>query len=244
MKTELRGVSKRYKRVVALNKVTLEIAPGQIVAVLGSNGAGKTTLLRCLAAIASPDDGDIYYDDQPLRRDRLDLRRRFFFLPDFPSVFWGQSILRNLGIVLRLYEADQSGVEEKVLELLREFDLVPHAATPIEFLSRGQTYKAALAGLIAVNPEVWLLDEPFASGMDPQGINVFKSSAREAVKNGATIIYTTQLLDLAERFADRICVLHDGELRAFDTVANLRSQVGTGDNFLEDLFRKLREDGQ
>jgi len=241
MKIELRAVTKSYHSTHALSRVSLEITPGQIISLLGPNGAGKTTLLRCLAGIAAPDAGTIYFDDQEFCRDRLDLRQRLHVLPDFPFLFWDQTILRNLAIILRLYEADVAGAEERVLELLREFDLLPLALRPVQTLSRGQTYKAGLVAMIAADRDVWLLDEPFASGMDPHGIDAFKRHARAAAARGRTVLYSTQLLDVAERFADRVCVIHKGEIHAFDTLAHLRDQAGDKHNVLEEMFRQLRE---
>jgi len=242
MDIQVRGVLKTYNSVRALDRVSLEIHAGQIVSLLGPNGAGKTTLLRCLAGIAAPDKGEVYFDNEPLRRDRLDLRRRMHILPDFPFLFWDQSVVRNIAIVLRLFEADGAGVEGRVLELLGDFDLLPLALRPANSLSRGQAYKTALTALIAADPEVWLLDEPFASGMDPHGIDAFKRHARSAAARGRTILYSTQLLDVAERFSDRVCVIHKGEIRAFDTLVRLREQARDKDNVLEEMFRQLREE--
>jgi ABC-type multidrug transport system ATPase subunit len=240
MKIDLRGVLKAYGSVRALDHVSLQIEPGQIVSLLGLNGAGKTTLIRCLAGIAAPDKGGVYFDDQEYHRDRLDLRRRIHLLPDFPFHFWEQTIVRNIAIVLRLFEADGPGVEQHVLQLLREFDLLPIALKPVVTLSRGQSYKAGLVALIAADREVWLLDEPFASGMDPHGIDMFKRLARAAAERGRTIIYSTQLLDIAERFSDRVCVIHKGEVRAFDTLEGLRARAEDKNNVLTELFRQLR----
>lgn len=244
MNIEFRGVLKSYGSVRALDHVSLLIEPGQIVSLLGPNGAGKTTLIRCIAGIAAPDKGEVYLDDQEFRRDRLDLRRRMHLLPDFPFHFWDQSVVRNIAIVLRLFEADDDGAEERVLELLRDFDLLPLALRPVNSLSRGQAYKAALVAMLAANPEVWLLDEPFASGMDPHGIDAFKRCARAAAGRGRTILYSTQLLDVAERFSDRVCVIHKGEVRAFDTLERLRERAKDKDNVLEEMFRQLRDTGQ
>jgi ABC-type multidrug transport system ATPase subunit len=244
MKIEFRGVLKSYGSVRALDRVSAEIAPGQIISLLGPNGAGKTTFLRCLTGIAAPDKGAVYIDDQEFRRDKLDLRRRMFFMADFPFQFWEQSILRNLAIVLKTYQADGPGVEDRIVTLLADFDLLPLALRPVNSLSRGQAYKSALVGMLAADPELWLLDEPFASGMDPQGIDAFKQHARAAVNRGRTIIYSTQLLDVAERFSDRVCIIHKGELRAFDTLDNLRSGAQDKTNVLEELFRRLREAAQ
>jgi ABC-type multidrug transport system ATPase subunit len=243
MKIELRGVVKSYGFSRALDHVSMEIEPGQIISLLGPNGAGKTTLLRCLAGIAAPDKGAIYFDDQEFCRERTDLRRRLHVLPDMPFHFWDQSVLRNIAIVMRLFEADAPGSEERVLELLREFDLLPLALRPVFSLSRGQAYKAGLISMVAIDREVWLLDEPFASGMDPHGIEAFKRHARAGARRGRTILYSTQLLDVAERFSDRVCVVHRGEIRAFDTLDRLREQAHDKDNVLEEIFRQLREGG-
>ena len=240
MKIELRAVSKSYGKSRALDRASLEITGGQIVAILGANGAGKTTLLRGLAGIAAPDSGDILYDDEQFGRDKLELRRRLFFLPDFPVVFYEMSVLRHIGMVLRVYERDVPQIEERVLQLLKDFDLFTIAENPLNTLSRGQVYKAALVSLIAVNPDVWLLDEPFASGMDPHGINMLKRYAREAVTQGRTIIYSTQILEVVEKFSDKVCILHQGEVRAFDSV-KLLENTGQGGG-LEDIFRQLREE--
>ena len=241
MKIELRGVFKSYKSVRALDGVSFEIQPGQIVSLLGPNGAGKTTLIRCLAGIAAPDKGGVYFDDQEFRRDRMELRRRLHLLPDFPFHFWEQSVVRNIAIVLRLFDADGPGVEARVLELLRDFDLLPLALRPVGTLSRGQAYKAGLVAMMAADREVWLFDEPFASGIDPHGIDAFKRHSRAAASRGRTVIYSTQLLDVAERFSDRVCVIHKGEIRAFDTLDNLRARAQDKDNVLEEMFRQLRE---
>jgi ABC-type multidrug transport system ATPase subunit len=240
MKIELQAVSKSYEGKSALDRASFEVTPGQIVAVLGANGAGKTTLLRCLAGLVGPDRGLLLFDDEPFQRDRLDMRRKIAFLPDFPMLFWEMSVIRHLGMLLRLYEAGGPGIEEKLITLLRDFDLLPVAETPLQNLSRGQAYKAALVGLIAVDADLWLLDEPFASGMDPHGINAFKRHAREAAKAGKTILYSTQILEVVERFSDRVCILDHGEVRAFDTVSILNSGGSRGDG-LHGVFEELRE---
>jgi ABC-2 type transport system ATP-binding protein len=239
MKIELRAVSKSYGKVRALDRASLEIGSGQTVAILGANGAGKTTLLRCLAGIAAPDAGSIHYNETVFERDNLELRRKLFFLPDFPVVFFEMSVVRHIGMVLRVYEADKPGVEQRVLQLLKDFDLFTVAENPLNTLSRGQIYKAALVALIATDPEIWLLDEPFASGMDPHGINMFKRYARAAISQGHSIVYSTQILEVVEKFSDRVCILQNGEVRAFDSVSLLEN---TGEDRLAEIFQELREE--
>lgn len=242
MRIQLQGIVKNYKGRKALETVSATFEPGQVVALVGANGAGKTTLLRCLAGLVAPDEGQILYDGEKFLRERLDLRQRFMFLPDFPAVFEEWTPLKHVGMVLRLYEARKPGVEELVLELLREFDLLPLADVPLVTLSRGQRYKAVLVALLAANPAVWLLDEPFASGMDPNGIHAFKRRAYAAAANGRTVLYTTQILDAAERFSDCICVIHRGKIRACEPAAKLRQSPQDPVSGLDAIFNQLREE--
>jgi ABC-type multidrug transport system ATPase subunit len=243
MRIQTEGVTKKFLGTPALLDVSLDLAPGQIVALLGANGAGKTTLLRVLAGLATPDAGRVLLDGEPLDRARLDQRKRCHFMPDFPALFPNSSILHNLSVMLHLYDRDQPGTEERVVELLKQFDLLPLIRKPLAQLSRGQSYKASLIGLLVADPEVWLLDEPFASGMDPHGIGLFREHARAAVARGRTIIYTTQVLDVVERFSDRVVVLHQNRLAACAPVAELKQSAGQHAGSLEELFRELREKG-
>lgn len=242
MNIVINSLTKKYKSIYALDRVSLDIPAGQIIALLGPNGAGKTTLLRCLSGIVAQDAGHVTYDGERFHRGRIDLRRRFSFIPDFPLLFPRLSVARQIGAVVRLYQADSNGFASQAVRHLAEFDILTNIDAPIVQLSRGQMYKVALTALFTVNPELWLLDEPFASGMDPHGITYFKKQARLAASEGHTIIYSTQILDIAENFADRICLMDHGKIRLFDSVANLRQQTNTQDNVLEEIFQKLREE--
>lgn len=242
MQILLDRVTKRFGSVAALDDVSLEIAPGQLVAVLGANGAGKSTLLRLLATVQLPTSGTIQFDDQPLSRARLDLRKRLMLLPDVPSIVGGGTPLKHLADLIGLYDAERPGLEDLVVSLYGELDLLPLAECGFAQLSRGQTYKAVLAGLMAVDPELWLMDEPFAAGMDPQGLATLKRQVSKATARGRTVLYTTQLLELAEQFSDRVLILHDGRVHAFDSVVKLRHGPAS-EHGLEGLFARLRAEG-
>jgi ABC-type multidrug transport system ATPase subunit len=241
MRISLERLTKKYGSLTALDAVTAQIDPGQVVALLGPNGAGKTTLLRCMAGVISPTAGRVVYDGLEFNRGMMELRKRMFFLPDVPFVFEEWSILRHMGMALRLYETPLEGIEEKLIELLNEFELLPLAERPFRVLSRGQRYKAGLAALIAADPEVWLVDEPFASGMDPHGITAFKKRVREATARGRTVVYSTQILDAAERFSDRVGIIYRGSLVAFDSVGNMQDAALPPGGVLEGVFELLRE---
>jgi ABC-type multidrug transport system ATPase subunit len=241
MHISLRSLSKRYSRVRALDKVSIEIAPGQILSILGPNGAGKTTLLRCLSGIVSPTSGEIRYDGEKFFRGSMAFRRKIAYLPDFPIAFLQNTVIGHIGMVLRLYRVDGSTSESRVLDLLRGLDLLPLIDSPMAQLSRGQAYKSALCALLAVDTELLLLDEPFASGMDPNGISFLKREAQNAARQGRTVIYSTQILDIAEKVSDRVCVIDKGEVRHYAMVSELQGTNPGEGGVLENLFRKLRE---
>ncbi len=239
MSLDLESVSRSYGAVRALHEVTCTIPPGRIVAVIGANGAGKSTLLRALSTISPPDSGTITWDGVPLRREDMTQRRRLMFLPDVPPLIYGETVLQNLAMLLRLYEADRPEAIPRLFELLKEFEILSLAERGTGELSRGQSYKVALTGLLAVDPDLWLLDEPFASGMDPAGLHALRRHARAAVERGRTVLFTTQILEAAESLADTLCLLHEGRVRAFGPLAEIKSRAG-GDLFT--LMTSLREE--
>jgi ABC-type multidrug transport system ATPase subunit len=183
------------------------------------------------------------FDEEEMRRDNLALRRRIFFLPDFPLVLGAMTPVQHIGTMLKLYQSDMAGIEQRAFQLLSDFDLLPICTKPLAYLSRGQIYKSALVGLMTVDPPVWILDEPFASGIDPHGITALKREIRAAAGRKRTIIYSTQILEIAEKFSDRIAIISKGELRAFDSLAGLRAKTAPGsDDVLTELFVQLREE--
>ncbi len=247
MHIEVRELTKIYRdllqleRHVALDHVSLEIHPGEIVALLGSNGAGKSTLLKSLLGLVSPTSGQLVMDGQVFSRQRIDLRKRVGYLADKPILLPGSTLLKHISMVVACYDKQRPGLAEQIVAWLRELDLISEIDRLTNALSRGQQYKVALVGLLAADPELWVIDEPFASGMDPQGLTAFRHHARNAAARGSTVIYSTQILEVAERFADRICILQAGKVIAFDTLPRLRDRIGSRDADLQAIYELLSD---
>lgn len=220
MEIRLESGSRRFGKTRALREVSATFSGGEIVAVLGLNGAGKTTFLNVLSGLLRLDCGQLTYGGQPFRRDRTEERRRVFIMPDAPLLS-PESGLRNLAAILRIYGQDKAGIEDAAADVLSELDLWPEAAKGAGELSRGQAYKLILAGWILSGADILIVDEPFASGMDAEGIRVFRQHARKVAAAGGTVIYSTQLPDLAAGFADRVLLLHEGRLADDLSGANL-----------------------
>lgn len=241
MLTALENVTKSFDNKPALDDFSLTIGPGQVVAILGRNGAGKTTLLRLLTGLLVPDRGRVLYDGETFHRDRLDIRRRFFFLPDAPPFVGDMTPIQHTSMVLRLYQRDKAeGIIDRVVELMREFAILELAEKPVSELSRGQQYKTALVALLAADPELWIFDEPLASGVDAEGIAALKRHCFSAAKAGKTILYSTQIVEVVQRFSDRVIAIDRGKLLGFNSLNLLLETISPSDP-LHSLFRSTED---
>jgi ABC-type multidrug transport system ATPase subunit len=242
MQIELRDLQKRFGPGPAVDAVNLVIAPGSMVAVLGENGAGKSTLLRLLAGVCVPDQGQVCYDGDVFTRGRLDLRRRLLFTPDTPLLFQDQTVARNLAAFSAIYGISLEEREAELAAWMEGTGAAPLIRRTAGKLSRGQVWKVALAIAATVKPELWLVDEPFASGMDAAGLAAFRKLARWLTAEGGTVVFTTQIVELAVESADWVCVLREGRAVVWDRAEKLRERLGqAGEDGAE---RLLSDSGQ
>lgn len=236
MQVSLQHLTKRFGAVTALDDLSLDVSPGEVVAVLGTNGAGKSTLLRLLGAILVPTSGQILMDGELFGRDRIDLRKRLAFLPEFAPVYPSWSPLQQISMTVRLYDAETAESPRRIVDLLWEFDLLEVATSPLARLSRGQMYKTAVVAMLTVDPELWILDEPFATGMDARAVAAIRRHAIDAAKRGRTILFSTQLVEVVEPLASRIAVITRGQLTAWESVGSLRGKEDSLDEKLTALL--------
>lgn len=209
---QLHEVSKCFGREIVFDDVTIEAPAGSIVSVVGLNGAGKTTLLSLCAAILSPNRGEVRIDGERLEHERLDLRRRLAFLSDTVVGFGGWTPLRYAAVLADLYEVEDPTFPDRFAAHLDGLEALDVARKSLAFLSRGQIYKVALATILALDPELWLFDEPFASGMDAVGLAYFDAEVRAAAERGRIILYSTQLLKMAEGLGTEAWIVHGTQL--------------------------------
>lgn len=240
MHVELSGLSKRFNKTLALDQVDLSLPTSSIVAVLGENGAGKSTLLSLLAGVLAPDQGLIRFDGQPFEREKLELRKRLLFTPDVPLLFLDKSIATNIATLAALYDTRVEDHEAAVVEVLEQTGIAALLNRKAGELSRGQLWKAFLACVTVVRPDLWLVDEPFASGMDVIGMGCFRRLARGLASSGSTILYTTQMVDLAAEFSDHVCVLRQGRIVLWETSARVREMIAANPEGQENVLRGLR----
>jgi ABC-type multidrug transport system ATPase subunit len=226
-----------------LRDVSLEVATGEVVVLLGPNGMGKTTLLSCMAGAIAPQRGHVEFDGFVRRSDadgERALRRRIAYLPDDTWLPWASTGREFLLAVGRLYEIDEFRLFDHADRLLQLFQLKEKADSPIRSYSTGQRKKVALASALITEAPCLLLDEPFSGGLDPAGILATKRVLKHlAADDKHTIVLTTPVPELVEEIADRVAIVSSGRLAHCDTPARLKESTGSAT--LEEALQKLTD---
>ncbi|GAC1631409.1 MAG: ABC transporter ATP-binding protein [Nevskia sp.] len=237
---ELAGVVKRYDGKLAVDGLNLRLARGEFYALLGANGAGKTTSLRMIAGLLQPDEGRIHILGHDLAREPIAAKRNLAFLPNEPLLYGKLRCTEYLEFVAGLWAVDARRAETRGEELLRWFDLWDQRANYCESLSRGMQQKLSLAGALIHEPKLLILDEPL-TGLDAAAARKVKDFLAQLARDGLTVLFTTHILDVAERLATRIGLIRAGRLIAEGTLDELRARYGQAGASLEDVFLSANE---
>lgn len=224
------------RRVV--DDLSLSVAPGQLYALLGPNGAGKTTTLRMIAGLLKPDAGQISIFGVDAIADPIAAKRITAWLPDEPMLYDKLTPLEYLEFVSGLWGVERAKAEAAAGELLDVLELGPVRHQACDGFSRGMKQKVALAGALIHDPKLIMLDEPL-TGLDAAIARQVKDLLSARLANGATIILTTHILEVAERLADCIGIVDHGRLVAQGTCDELRTAAGGNAATLEDAFLTL-----
>jgi ABC-2 type transport system ATP-binding protein len=210
-----RGVTKRFGSRTALRDVSFELTAGELVAVIGPNGAGKTTLLSILAGIASADEGSV--SSQPSDG-------RIGWVPQQPALYSKLSVAENLRLFARLEKLPD--VDAVVARMLDQTGLVDRADDEVGKLSGGNQQRVNIAIGLLCEPVALLLDEP-SSSLDPRQREVLWEFIGALAGRGTTVVYSTHNVAEAERYADRVLVLVEGELVFSGVPSELERAVGS-----------------
>ncbi|MFT0762506.1 ATP-binding cassette domain-containing protein [Actinomyces sp. F1_1611] len=219
MSVVVRGVEKSFGSVHVLRGVDFTVPSGQIFALLGSNGAGKTTLVRILATLLPPDRGQVQVAgfDVTTQPDRV--RQAISLTGQFAAVDEVLTGRENLELVARLRQVPHP--REVADRALSQFRLVEAGDRPVRTYSGGMRRRLDLAMSLIGQPEVVVLDEP-TTGLDPEARRDVWQVIRDLVRDGTTVVLTTQYLEEAEQLADQIAILHEGRILVNGTLAELK----------------------
>jgi len=224
-----------YGSFRAVNDLSFDVNPGEVVGLIGPNGAGKTSTLRCIVGIQAPSAGTILVDGHDIVRDAVEAKRRLAFMADEPQLFEYLTVMEHLRLTARLYQV--GNFEARAGALLSELLLIgKEHAVPAE-LSRGMKQKVAIACGLLHDPAALLFDEPL-TGLDPLGIRHMKETIVSRGRCGAAVIVSSHLLHLVEEICTRVVIIDRGVKVADGTLAELRGQseeAMAGSN-LEQIF--------
>jgi len=223
-----RGVRRTFGRVVAVDRVDLELPRGAFIGLIGHNGAGKSTLLRMLTGLLLPTEGTVEVDGIDVHADPRQARERMGAVPERPAIYEYLTAREWLAFV-----ADVRGGADEIDALLAAMDLSGDADRLIREFSQGMRRKAALAAALLGHPPVVVLDESL-NGLDPPSAARVKRLLRDRVDAGATVLLSTHVVDTGEKVADRVVMLAHGRVVA-DEDAHALPPGGLEDLFLERL---------
>jgi ABC-2 type transport system ATP-binding protein len=208
------GLTKRYRDVVAVGDMTLEVPTGSVCGLLGRNGAGKTTAFKCLLGFAKPDAGVTHFDGEPLRPETF---AKLGYVPERPQLYAWLTVAQHLEIVRR---SQPNYDDARAKELVATFRL--DARKKAKRLSKGQQTALALIIALAHKPSLLILDEP-ASGLDPVMQRAVLDLLIDAATGGATILLSSHQIGQIERAADHVAIMRDGRLVLAGEIDDLRA---------------------
>jgi ABC-2 type transport system ATP-binding protein len=234
---EVDGLQKLYGDFPAVQSLSFEVRPGEVLGLVGPNGAGKTTTIRSITGIIIPTSGRILIDGHDLRQDPVAAKSALAFIPDEPHLFEYLTVEEHLRFIGRLYRMGDVG--PRIPGLLDELDLSDKRdALPGE-LSRGMKQKLAIACGLLHEPKVLLLDEPL-TGLDPVGIRRMKTTIMSRAEAGAAVILSSHLLHLVEEICTRVLVIQRGRAVACGTIPEIiAGRPDLSSRKLEDVFLAL-----
>jgi ABC-2 type transport system ATP-binding protein len=237
----IEGLCKKFGAVEAVKNLDLEIPRGELFCFLGPNGAGKTTTIKMLCGLLRPSAGRILVGGHDLALDPRAARRITGYVPDQPFLYERLTPEEFFEFTGELYGIPRDVVLERREQAFAQFGLEDYRLNLVKDLSHGLRQRLTYAVTFLHEPEVLFVDEPFV-GLDPYSIRLIKDLLRQKAAQGAAILLTTHILALAEGMADRIGIIHKGQLIAMGTLKELADQQG-GVERLEDLFLELTSQG-
>jgi ABC-2 type transport system ATP-binding protein len=232
------GLTKSFGGAPAVDGLNLTLMPGAFYALLGANGAGKTTTMRMISGLLQADQGLVSVFGHDIATNPLKAKTLIAWMPDEPLLYDKLTPLEYLEFVCGLWGVDPQSAESRAEELLRWLDLWDVRDRRCETFSRGMKQKTALVGALIHDPKLLLLDEPF-SGLDAAVARQVKDLLIQKTREGAAIVLTTHVMEIAERLAETIGIIHKGRLIIEGTLEDLREQAGRAGASLEDLFIDL-----
>ncbi|MGG5460353.1 ABC transporter ATP-binding protein [Clostridium sp. B9] len=234
----LKDVNKEYTAgIKAVENLNLEIKDGEIFGILGPNGAGKTTTISMITGIAEPTSGEITINNIDISKSPVEAKMQFGYVPDSPDMFLRYKGIEYLNFMGDVYEVSQEDRKSRIEDLAKRFEMENALGDKIQSYSHGMRQKIIIMGVLIHNPKVWILDEPL-TGLDPKSSYLLKEMMREHADAGNTVLFSTHVLEVAEKVCDRVGIIKKGKLIFVGTLEELREEF-KGNDSLEEMFLEI-----
>ncbi len=238
---EIKNVSESYvDGIKVIDNMNITIDDGIVFGFIGPNGAGKTTTIEMITGVLGMDEGDILIDGKSIKKDPIEAKKQFGFVPDTPDVFEKLTGLEYLNFVGDVYEVSADKRLEIVEKLAKEFNIYNHLKDRIQSYSHGMKQKLLIISVLMHNPKNWILDEPM-TGLDPKASYTLKQLMKEHSEQGNTVFFSTHVLEVAEKICDKIAVIDKGKIIFVGTVEELKEK-SKNNTSLEESFLKIIEE--
>jgi ABC-2 type transport system ATP-binding protein len=224
---ELTGVSKSFGKFKAVDSLSFRVPKGRVFGLLGPNGAGKTTTIRMIMNITAPDEGEIRVLGAPMSRGT---QNRIGYLPEERGLYRKMKVLDHLLFLAAIKEVSREKAKERIGQWIEKMELRPWLNKKVDELSKGMQQKVQFIATIVHDPEILILDEVF-SGLDPINTSLIKDYLSDFRSRGKTIIFSTHVLEQAEKLCDEICLLARAKKILEGNLKDLKKQ------FSSDLLR-------
>ena len=224
---ETKALTKRYQKLTAVDRLTLQIQQGELFSLLGVNGAGKTTAIKMLSCLTRPTGGDAWVGGRSVTKEPEQVKRLIGVSPQETAVAPNLSVKENLELICGIHGFSKEKTQEKISELSAQLDLDPVLRRKAGKLSGGWQRRVSIAMALISEPEILFLDEP-TLGLDVLARHELWDVIR-ALKGKVTIILTTHYMEEAESLSDHIGIMKSGRLLAAGTAEVLKQQAGTAD---------------
>ena len=236
----IENVTKTYNGTYsAVNNLNLQIKDGEIFGLLGPNGAGKTTTIKMITGIIAPTVGNITINGLDINKDSLKAKEQFGYVPDSPDMFLRLTGIEYLNFISDVYGVKKDIREDRIKELAKRFEMENALGDKIQSYSHGMRQKIIIMGVLVHNPKVWILDEPL-TGLDPKSAFILKEMMREHADASNTVLFSTHVLEVAEKVCDRVAIINKGHVIFVGTLEEMRNKFKSSES-LEEMFLEITE---
>ncbi len=233
----IKNVTKIYNNnIKAIDNLNLTVNDGEIVGFIGPNGAGKTTALKMLTGILEPTTGEIYINKYNIEEEPLKAKQEIGYISDNPDMFLRLKGIEFLNLIADIYKVDNKTRQKRIKDLAKTFELEDVLNDQMQNYSHGMRQKMMVMAALIHNPSVWILDEPLI-GLDPKSAFALKKMMRQHADAKNSVLFSTHVLEVAEKLCDKIIVINHGKTIFFGTLDELKEKYNKKD--LEKIFLEM-----